>query len=188
MRLTSLGLSALVLVACKSHQDDKPPPPKVPKATAPIKIDGEWNDPDWNNNSLQFKFRGLDGDDAERARPYSEVRFVHDDSNLYVALYASDVNIVSSDVFELAIGPLAVQINPAGKVTPESPDIKVGVDADGTIDDPSNHDEEWKLEISIPLAKTGLAAGKPVDAHTSRCDVMPDGKKRCGEWRGQLAL
>jgi hypothetical protein len=204
--ITKIAFAAFA--ACKSHHEDpssghrgagpqpatadpapqQPTSGTVPKATAPITIDGDWHDPDWNNHKLLFKFRGLSGDDSDEARPYSEVRFIHDDNNLYVGLYASDNNIQSTDAFELKIGPLEIQITAAGKVTPDSPDIKVGVDRDGTLDDPSNHDEEWKLEISIPLARTGLAPGKTVDGHAARCDTPLGGTKRCGEWTGQLTL
>jgi hypothetical protein len=157
----------------------------VPHTTVPIKIDGDWNEPDWLGHNLRFQLRGEDGD---LARPYSEARLLHDDKTLYVGLYAADINIVSDDAFDLVVGPLKLQLFVTGKIVPASPDIKMAVDLDGTLDDPSDHDEEWKLEVAIPLAKTGLAAGKQVDAHIGRCDVLKDGSKRCGNWTGQLSL
>jgi hypothetical protein len=208
------ALATFALVGCKSHHDDdnKPssrgsssaasgssarnaPTPEaaptsgtVPKTTAPVVIDGAWQDPDWNATSLRFKFRGLSGDDADLARPYSEARFLHDATNLYVALYASDNNIESTDAFDLAIGPLALRFTADGRVTPASPDVHVAVDRDGTLDDPSNRDEEWKLEISIALAKIAAEPGKTVECHVARCDTPLHATRRCGEWRGQLTI
>lgn len=212
-KLARLTLTTLLLVSCKSHTDDsnkpstrvptsssgssasKAPAPEaaptsgtVPKTTAAVVIDGQWQDPDWNATSLRFKFRGLNGDDADLARPYSEARFLHDDTNLYVGLYASDNNIESTDAFDLAIGPLALRFTADGKVSPAAPDVHVAVDRDGTLDDPSNRDEEWKLEISIPLANIGAAPGQTVEGHVARCDTPLHATRRCGEWRGQLTL
>jgi hypothetical protein len=180
----AIGAVVIVLLLRDSKADD--PPAVVPRAHELIKIDGQWNDPDWNGNSLKFAFRGLNGDDAAEARPYSEVRFIHDDAKLYVGLYASDIDILSSDAFDLRVGAVSVHITATGKITPDSPDIKVGVDRDGTLDDQSNHDEEWKLEIAIPLARIG-GEGAPIDARAARCD-LPKGQKRCGEWTGQLTM
>jgi hypothetical protein len=208
---TNVAMAALALAGCKSHHDDtgaaaptpsaaaKPAPPvqnpvppapttgAVPLASEPINVDGAWHERDWTKNNFRAQFHRDDGD---LARPYSEVRFIRDDKNLYVGLYAADSNILSSDAFDLQVGPVAVQISAAGKMTPDTPDVKLAVDVDGTLDDPSNHDEEWKAEVAIPLAKAGLAPGKPVDVRAARCDIPKNGngEKLCGEWKGQLTV
>jgi hypothetical protein len=205
--LTNVALAALAFAACKSHHDEtsgsspavKPAPPAppavapaptsgtVPRASGPIDIDGAWHERDWTRNNFRVQFHRDDGD---LARPYSEVRFIHDDANLYIGLYAADDNILSSDAFDVEVGPISVEISAAGKITPDTPDVKFAVDRDGSLDDPSNHDEEWKVELAMPLAKIGLAPGKPVDVHTVRCDIPKtgNGEKLCGEWKGQLMI
>jgi hypothetical protein len=185
------GLCALLAVAgCKSSRNIIPPAPTsaaIPHTTGRITIDSSWSEPDWlTKNCLQIQLRGKDGD---LARPYSEVRFLHDERNLYVATYAADINITSDDAFDIDVGPLHERIFVTGKVVPEAPDIDVAVFKDGSLDDPAHKDEEWKLEMSIPIAKTGLAPGEEVDAHVGRCDLVPkDGKTYCGDWSGKLSL
>jgi hypothetical protein len=158
----------------------------VPSTTSDIKIDGEWDEPDWSKNSLRFQFVGSDG---QLARPSSEIRLIHDKATLYVGLYAADENIQSGkDAFELDVGGFAVRIDATGKVDPPTADIKVGVDRDGTLDDPHNNDEEWVIEAAIPLRELSFGAGTPVQAKARRCDVTKDGVERCGSWSGALTL
>jgi hypothetical protein len=205
MRLISVRrvlVTVLVVGACKSNHDPTPHPAAVggsavraqladaksgavPHTTGPIVIDGDLKEEDWHKHMLRFQFHQTDGD---LARPYSEVRFVHDDETLYIALYAADINIQSDDAFDVTVGPTSLHITATGQVTPDSPDVRVAVDRDGTLDDPKDHDEEWKLEVAIPLTKTGLEPGKTVEARTARCDIPKDGVKRCGEWTGTLTL
>ena len=42
--------------------------------------------------------------------------------------------------------------------------VKVACDADGTLDDPSD-DEEWGVEMAIPLDTLGLASGAHSPIH-----------------------
>ena len=158
----------------------------IPHTTGPIAIDGEWNEPDWPKIALRGEFRGSDG---QLARPSSEVRFLHDDQDLIVALYAADENIQSSDAFDFSVGPLAVHVTATGKVTPDVPGLraKVGFD-EGTLDHPQDDDEEWVVELAIPLARTGLATGTRVPVRAARCDTPKDNVQRCGSWSGSLTL
>lgn len=145
-----------------------------------------FNEPDWATTySLTIQLRGSDGDFS---RPYSEVRFLHDDSNLYAALYAADTNVTSDDAFDLDVGTFHERLFANGKVAPPSPDLKLSVNVDGTLDKPSSKDEEWRIEVAIPLAQTGLAVGTQVDTHVGRCDTMKDGSRLCGDWTGKLSL
>lgn len=175
--------SAIVVAGCsRAHTAAD----RIPKTTGAIAIDGEWDEPDWPQHALRFQFAGKDG---QLARPSSEVRFLHDPSTLYVGLYAADQNIITStDAFDLTVGTLALRLDPKGRITPPHPEVKVGVDADGTPDDPKDDDEEWKLEIAIPLAATGLGGGHHVAISAARCDVPKDGIERCGSWSGSLVL
>ena len=186
------------VVACKSKSDNKAaaanggssasgPPAStsgtVPRASAPIKIDGEWNDPDTNNNSLQLKFRGLDGDDADRARPYSEARFIHDDANLYVALYASDVNIMSSDAFDLRVGlsrsrSIRLERSHLPRPISKSPWTPMGhwmTRATTTKNGSLRSRSHGRRQTS--------RREKTVDGRAARCDVMPTEKSGAASGR-----
>ena len=171
-------LLALALVACQ-----KPAPGKdeIPHTTGPIELDGEWAEYDWSHGALRRQFNGEDG---QLARPSSEMRLIHDDTTLYVGLYAADENIQShADAFDVTIGPVSARVDASGQVTP--PEFRAGIDHDGTLDNPKDDDEEWVIELALPLAKTGRGS-LPVKA--SRCDVTKDGVKRCGAWSGVLSL
>ncbi|HTR50046.1 MAG TPA: hypothetical protein VMJ10_05010 [Kofleriaceae bacterium] len=185
-RRSSALLLVIALSSCK-HESAPPAPANhdIPRATVPIVIDGEWTEPDWSKVSLRGQFLGSDG---ALARPSSEVRFLHDDKDLFVGLYAADENIQTSDAFELHVGALALRLDATGKVTPDTPGLRVALDRDGSLDDPKNNDEEWLLEVAIPLAATGLTPGHFVDVKASRCDVTKDGVNRCGSWSGALEL
>jgi hypothetical protein len=190
----ALVLAALCAPGCKRAKPAPKPasapvvhaPDAIPHTTVPIKIDGEWNEDDWPKVALRGQFRG---DDGELARPSSEVRFLHDDADLIVALYAADGNIQTSDAFDLTVGPLALHVDATGKVTPPTPGVRDAADYDeGTLDHPQDDDEEWVVELAIPLAKTGLRPGAHVPVRAARCDTPKDGIRRCGSWSATLTL
>ena len=56
---------------------------------------------------------------------------------------------------------------------------------EGTIDDAEDDDEEWVVELAIPLPRVGRS---PLAVKASRCDVPKDGIERCGRWAGNLRL
>ena len=58
----------------------------------------------------------------------------------------------------------------------------------GTLDDPSNDDEEWVLELAIPLQATGFVPGVSQLVTVQRCDTPKDHIQRCGSWSGRVAL
>ncbi len=183
MARRELALIALALAACKQRAAPPPPPAgdAIPRTTVPIKIDGEWDEDDWPKRALRHQFLGGDG---QLARPSSEVRFLHDADTLYVGLYAADEDIRSTDAFDVAIGALVLRVDVTGKVTPATPGVRAAVDHDGTLDDAHDDDEEWVVELAVPLA----AAVLPAQVRASRCDTTKDGVQRCGEWHGTLRL
>lgn len=167
--------------ACKHA----PPPTPVPSVTHPIAIDGEWNEPDWSGRALRGVFLG---DDGKLARPSSEIRILHDDRELIVALYAADEDIETRDRFELRVGAFEATIDSTGKLVPPIPRVRAVVDFDeGTRDDPRDEDEEWVVELAIPLDLVD-----PVDrvapVRAARCDTPKDGVTRCGAWSATLAI
>jgi hypothetical protein len=142
---------------------------------APVVVDGDWDEPAWQHAHQRGRFT----EHGALARPSSEVRFVRGARELYVALYAADEDIEPGDAFDLRVGSARVRVDAAGHVTPPDVVAKVGLD-EGTLGDAHDDDEEWVVELALPLAP----AGTPVTA--SRCDVPKDGIERCGSWSGAL--
>lgn len=180
----------------------------VPRAAGEITIDGELEDPGWTA-SLARTGAFVDGD--KPAHPYSDARFVHRDGQLFVVLYAADEDIriaeakhddplYLSDAFELVFrtprGELLIDVSPGGVVTDARRSVggatdfaweshaRVSVDRDGTVDDPSDQDEEWVVEMAIPLDALGLTgeSGERVGLTMRRCDRVPNAGRVCGTW------
>ncbi len=55
---------------------------------------------------------------------------------------------------------------------------------DGTLNDASDDDEEWALEVAIPLEAIGLRGevGERVRFAAHRCDLPKNGKRVCASW------
>jgi hypothetical protein len=149
-----------------------------------LHLDGELDEPDWITAARTGAFvdeRGLD------ARPFSEARFLWDDHDLHIALYAADDDIEArvathdgpvwiDDAFSLRLTPepdtgahSLIDLSALGVVSDAREQggrrdsawesgVRLGVDRDGTLGDRSDEDEEWVVEASIPLASLGLAA------------------------------
>ncbi|HEY1556375.1 MAG TPA: hypothetical protein VGF94_16185 [Kofleriaceae bacterium] len=184
MAARSLRISALVVAAAACGHHEAPPEPPaadvIPRISMPIAIDGELNEPPWNQRSYRAV---LAGDDGKQARPYSELRLLHDGASLYVGLYAADEDIKTSDRWTVTVGPRVVHVDAAGHA--DAPDVRAGVDRDGTLDDPHDYDEEWVIELAVPLASL---PAPPLALAAERCDTPKDGRVRCGRWHAQLGL
>jgi hypothetical protein len=71
----------------------------------------------------------------------------------------------------------------------------VAVDTDGSLNRIHDNDEEWLVEMAIPLDHLdlkGVAAGARIPFSVSRCEVGYDGRHACGGWGlgegGELVL
>jgi hypothetical protein len=156
------------------------PGDRIPVTGNPIALDGAWHEPAWNLRAL----RGVLVDEqGASARPYSEIRLLHDASTLYVGLYAADEDIRSDDRWQLVLGELAFEVDPTARAT--HPAVRAAVDLDGTLDKHDDYDEEWVLEIAVPLAAVGAA---PLSVSAHRCDTPKRGVERCGQWRTRAEL
>ena len=169
----------LALVACK-REPSKLDPLIAEKPQLRIQLDGEWDEPAWNARALRGVFSQADHSEA---RPYSEIRLLRDETHVFVGFYAADEDIRSDEAFDLTAGTLAMHVTAAGTVTPSS--IRAAVDRDGTIDNPSDDDEEWVIEAAVPIAAFGPS---PVAIKASRCDVTKDGVRHCGSWESSVDL
>jgi len=158
----------------------------VPETPTPIRCDGEMDEAAWRSPARTGAFLDERGN---AAAPYSEARFVRDAEHLYVGLYAADQDIRSDrDAFVLKLGTTTYEITPRGEVRPPVTGLAIGTDADGTVDDGSDDDEEWAIEAAFPLAAVPVAPDGTVDVELGRCDVPHDGIRRCGSWKGRLRL
>jgi hypothetical protein len=167
---------------------------RVPRAAEAITIDGELDEASWQSAALT---RGFVRGDGSAARPYSEARLTWGDGNLYVALYAADEDIRSDDTFHLFFdgpnGAHGLDVTAEGKLTTRLAAWKTlptaAQDTDGTLNDASDDDEEWIVEVAIPLAELGLKgeSGERVSFAARRCDTPKGGRRTCGHWGGEVA-
>jgi hypothetical protein len=60
-------------------------------------------------------------------------------------------------------------------------------DHDGTVNKVGDFDEEWAVEVAVPLASLSLRDAGPgtrVPFRVSRCEMAYDGARACGSWGG----
>jgi hypothetical protein len=188
-----IGLG-LMLVACHARPQDVAPDARgasdaagpasvaVQATTGPIVLDGEWLETDWDLRTTQLVFTG---DDGQQARPYSEIRFLRDATSLYVGMYAADEDIEATDFFQVTIGTLDLRVDPRGRVTASASGLAAVSEVEGTVDAPGDYDEEWVVEMSVPLALMSLGP-TPTTMRASRCDVTTDQVLRCGSTTAEL--
>jgi hypothetical protein len=159
----------------------------LPQVGKEIRCDGELDETAWRSPARTGPFVDAGG---APAAPYSDARLLRDDKYLYLALYAADEDVRSTDEFVVelssASGKIVLHFRAAGTLEPAIANAKVAVDLDGTLDEPSNDDEEWVVEAAVPLAAIPFGRDGSVNARISRCDVTKDHVKRCGAWRGKL--
>jgi hypothetical protein len=164
----------------------------VPDVEGAPELDGELGDAIWQGDVARTG-PFLDGNGAP-ARPYSDARMVSARGQLIIALYAADEDIRTTgplrDVFRVSVGTATFQVSATGELRGAPAGTRSGHDLDGTVDDPSDHDEEWVTEIEIPLATLGLQdrAGERVGFAVDRCDTTRDGARSCGSAHATLVL
>ena len=214
--LVAIGAIGFALVRSHRRASAKPTSSTahdihVPHASDRIKFDGELDEPSWLASARSEPFVTPDG---KEAAPYSDARFAWSDDGLRIGLYAADEDIVSAhvpvdgpvwqgDAFHVVVGVNGVEhvfdVGPTCILTDgERRDggsidytwqsgARLACDADGTIDVAGDRDEEWVVEMEIPLARLGLTsgAGARLDVRIRRCDVRADAseKKACGEMK-----
>ncbi len=156
---------------------------RVPHAPGPITLDGDTDDPGWLRPPGPARTGDSLSDSGQPARPYSDTRIVWGDGYLYLALYAADENIVTrtdepdgpvwlDDAFRVVFArsgiEYAIEISPKAIITDSirsaggqwdyswSSGAHASKELDGTINNPSNMDEEWAIELAIPFESLGM--------------------------------
>jgi hypothetical protein len=179
----------------------------VPHASDTLHLDGELTEPSWRASARTGAFLTREGKEAV---PYTDARLVWTDDALRLGLYASDIDIISAKVppdgpvwdadsfhvvlekngieHELDVGPTCVLTDGVRQVGGSTDyhwqsDAKLACDSDGTVDVAGDRDEEWVVEMVIPLQALELAAraGETVNVRIRRCDV--DGSAEGGTSR-----
>jgi hypothetical protein len=65
---------------------------------------------------------------------------------------------------------------------------RVAVDRDGTLNKIGDNDEEWVIEMAVPLAALGFAdahAGTRIPFSIHRCEIGHGSSRGCGGWGGE---
>ena len=185
MRTLLAIAAAAALAGPAAHATPRPGALVLPQVAKEIVCDGELDELAWRTPARTGAFVDRAG---EQVAPYSDARFLRDDHALYLALYAADEDIRSTDEFVVDLsssrGSRRLHFSADGKAPLAG--AKVAVDVDGTVDESSNDDEEWVIEAAIPLAAVPFGSDGSVTIKVSRCDVGKDHVTRCGTWQGRL--
>lgn len=191
---------------------------RVPRAASAIDLNGELSEASWIDGSARTP--PFAAEDGAPARPYSDARLLWGDGFLYLALYAADEDIRAAlaehdapiwteDSFHVAFARrnklFSIEVSPIGTTTDfvQGSDGKlefgwqslarVGHDLDGKPNDASDDDEEWVIELAIPLSSLGLRGvrGERVGFSVHRCDTPKSGVRVCasfGEGGRKIAI
>jgi len=197
----------------------------VPHVRGPVAIDAELDGKKmWEGEAgATQNFRDAAG---RGMVPYTEAKARWGDGKLYFMLYAGDLDLEGQvrapdgpverdDAFRLEIGggpevrvvsvsvlgtvaDALCRVSPAGRTCDPGwkSGAEVAVDRDGTLNRVGDNDEEWVVEMALPLASLGLPEASPgarLPIAFSRCEIgRGDRKGPCGGWglhpRGELVL
>lgn len=185
---------------------------RVPRSPGAITLDGDTDDPGWVRPPGPAKTGGFLMENGEKSRPYSQARLVWGDDYLYLALYASDEDIESrvdrpdaplspdDDAFRIVFSQgdteYAFDVSPSALITDSirrgagawdttwNSGAHVSREIDGTTNDPKNLDEEWEIELAIPLSSLGLRGepGENIGLSFHRCDTPKGSRRVCSGW------
>ncbi|MDP9001614.1 MAG: carbohydrate-binding family 9-like protein [Myxococcota bacterium] len=184
---------------------------RVPHMTGGIVLDGDTDDPGWTSQAGPARTGPFLTDKGTPARPYSETRLVWGDGHLYLALYAADEDIRSraaeadgplwlDDSFRLVFTrgdvEYAIEVSPTGTLTDAirsrgeafnyswNSGAHVSHEQDGTLNDSTDFDEEWAIEMAIPFDVLGMRGerGERIGFKARRCDTPRNEARVCGSW------
>jgi hypothetical protein len=174
----------------------------IPRATTPIAIDGELDEPTWTTGNPARTGAFPPG------KPYSDARMLFDDATLYVALYAADEDIetrttehdgplcdfdVNGTEYRIEVSPKCVVTDGRGGKGGKmdfawNSGARVACDTDGTINEPKDMDEEWVVEMALPLASIGIERHASFGLTIERCDTPKNERRSCTSWSRRAVL
>lgn len=218
-KLGVLGL-ATILIAMLFEPRPRPAPSlRVPHATGDIALDGELDERTWIDHAARtgvfLAANGEPGRPHSEARfawrgDTLYVALYAADSDIRASRAPADgPRWLEGDAFELvfsgangSVHHTRIEVSPDGVVTDArradrgpwdyrwQSGAKVGRDADGTMNDPRDDDEEWVLEVAIPLAAIGVPPERGARSayELRRCDWAEKGPRTCTSSSGVLEL
>ena len=143
----------------------------------------------WDGDNLYLLLYAADEDLEAHQETRDSPVWVEDDFHLFFGNGRDEWTLDVSPRGTLTDGRRAASLaNGYGGARPFdygwSSGARLGVDIDGTVNDPSDDDEEWVVEMAIPLSSLGLAghAGERLALHAHRCDTPKGGARSCGAW------
>jgi len=141
----------------------------------------------WGNGQLYLAFYAGDLDLEMREKKHDGP--VWRDDSFSISFY------VQNEQRTLVVSPLGVLAD--GICPPDAASLadprcdlhweshtRLAVDYDGTINKLGDFDEEWNVQLAIPLASINArsAPGSELTFSLARCDMAFDGKRACGAW------
>ena len=196
----------------------------VPRVVGPVKIDAELEGKKiWEaDTGVTPNFKDAAGHGMV---PFTQAKARWGDGQLYLMLYAGDLDLQGrvrehdgpverDDAFHLEFGAgdevRVISVSVLGTVADSlcrrsatgrtcdrgwDSHARVAVDSDGTLNKVGDNDEEWVIEMAIPLASLGVKDAHPgtkIPFSVRRCEVGHGQNHGCGGWgdrpRGELAL
>lgn len=163
----------------------------VMRTLGPIKVDGVLDEPSWKAAKSTGAFRANDGSGAATSRVEAKMlwddsnlyfAFECDDTDLAGTMTQRDEHLWEEEVVEVFIDPdgdeknyLELEVNPLGTfldlfvLTPvvpipyESYNIRAqwAVMVDGTVQNSSDRDRGWRVELAVPLRDAVTAPNSP---------------------------
>ncbi len=140
----------------------------------------------WGEGKLHLVLYAADEDirigDAKSPKVTGDAdsfRLAFDDGKLHRTLEVSALGVL------LEQGSRPSTSSPNGE--PSSPwrsGATLGHDLDGTPNDPRDQDEEWVIEMDVPLASLGLEGkpGEKIGMSVERCDTPKGSPRACVSW------
>jgi len=223
--LFALPAAAVTLSGAATPATDAPPAQlHVPRVAARVRINAETEGkPFWGEDSgVTRNFR--DGH-KQGMVPFTQAKVRWGRGFLYLLLYAGDLDlegrvrqhdgaVENDDAFHLEFGRgdevRVISVSVLGTIADSlctssahgrkcdpswDSGARLAVDRDGSLNKVGDNDEEWVVEMSIPLARLGVkqaAAGTRIPFSIQRCEVGHDGRHACGSWGsdppGELVL
>jgi hypothetical protein len=212
-RRTSLSAAALSAAEARGEKVLR-----VPRASGPITLDGDTDDPGWVRAPGPAKTGLFTLDDGQPAVPQSQARIVWTSDYVYLALYASDEDVEShvgapdapfaedDDAFHVVFSQgdteYAFDVSPNAIITDArragsgawdttwNSGVHASRELGATVNDPKNLDEEWEVELAIPIASLNVTGepGENIGVSFRRCDTPKDSARVCAGWSGWLVF
>jgi hypothetical protein len=184
---------------------------RVPQVPGAITLDGDTDDPGWLRPPGPARTGDFVLPNGKQAVPYSATKLVWGDGFLYVALYASDLDIEThtdqpdgpvwlEDAFrvvffrpgveyELDLSPKAVisdsiRRDGGARDFAWSSGAHASKEMDGSLNNPKDRDEEWAIELAVPLESLEMQGepGETIGLSLSRCDTLNGAPPVCAGW------